>query len=131
MIFHGENDVQNINSKVIVDWNITPESIDEPETLSESYHAILSFQDFTDFFGDLVEKQRKIMTANKYNADKKKYLGDFVKTKWINLLTLAFQRLICCMSKPKTIFMHQSVSPWLILIETWFMVRSLIINTLL
>ena len=131
MIFHGENDVQNINSKVTVDWNITPESIDEPETLSESYNAILSFQDFTDFFGDLVEKQRKIMTANKYNADKKKYLGDFTKTKWINLLTLAFQRLICCMSKLKTIFMHQSVSPWLILIETWFMVRSQIVNTLL
>ena len=80
MIFHGENEVENINSKVTVDWNITPESIDEPETLPEPYHAILSFQDFTDFFGDLVEKQKKIMTAKKYTADTLKYLGEFIKS---------------------------------------------------
>lgn len=75
MIFHGENEAEILNSKVTVDWNITPESIDEPETLSESYHAILSFQDFTDFFGDLVEKQQKVMTAKKYTADNLKYLA--------------------------------------------------------
>lgn len=75
MIFHEESDVENIHSKVTVDWNITPESIDEPETLSESYQAILGFQDFTDFFGDLVEKQKKVMTAKKYTADSQKYLA--------------------------------------------------------
>ena len=80
MIFHGENEAEILNSKVTVDWNITPESIDEPETLSESYHAILSFQDFTDFFGDLVEKQQKVMTRKKFTADSLKYLGEFIKS---------------------------------------------------
>ena len=80
MLFHGENDVQAINSKVTVDWNITPESINEPETLPELYHALLSFQDATDFFGDLLEKQEKIMTRKKYTADSLKYLGEFIKT---------------------------------------------------
>jgi len=75
MLFHGENDVQAINSKVTVDWNITPESINEPETLPELYHALLSFQDATDFFGDLLEKQEKIMTRKKYTADSLKYLA--------------------------------------------------------
>ena len=75
MFFHEETDIEKISTKITVDWNITPETMEEPEKLSESYQAILSFQDFTDFFGDLKEKQQKVMAANNYNADTQKYFG--------------------------------------------------------
>ena len=76
MFFHEETDIEKISTKITVDWNITPETMGEPEKLSESYQTILSFQDFTDFFGDLKEKQQKVMAANNYNADTQKYLGE-------------------------------------------------------
>jgi len=75
MLFHNEIDVEKYHSKIFVDWNITPEAIDENTLPKESYQAILDFQDFTDFFGDLVEKQKKTMTAHSRIANNDKYLA--------------------------------------------------------
>jgi len=75
MFFHEETDIEKISTKVTVDWNITAETLDEPDKLSESYQAILSFQDFTDFFDDLKEKQRKVMQAHSFTAENQKYLA--------------------------------------------------------
>ena len=85
--------VQNINSKLTLDWNITRESIDESEAVSKSYHAIISFQDFTDFFGDPVEKTNENHDDNKYTAESRKYLGEFIKSQVdfkINILPPTF-----------------------------------------
>ena len=106
MFFHEETDIEKISTKVTVDWNITAETLDEPDKLSESYQAILSFQDFTDFFDDLKEKQRKVMQAHSLTAENQKYLGEFTTPHSIYPITNIFYRF----ESSNEMYTHQQYS---------------------